>query len=80
MVQWPLQRVCALGPVLPSLQVVLQEHFTYQAKASNRVQVQSLVARVASLLPSRCVILDLGAGKALFSRALYEAFGRSQRA
>lgn len=47
---------------------------TYQRKETHRLQVRALVARVAALAPR--AVVDLGAGKALLSRCVYEALGR----
>lgn len=55
---------------------------TFQSKPSNRQQIESLMdcvyglvnnVRLAGATP---VLLDMGAGKALFTRAMYEALGR----
>lgn len=61
-----LRRILAEGPD------------TYQRKASNVVQVRSLLALVAGTVAEAgagCV-LDVGAGKALLTRAVWEALGR----
>ena len=53
---------------------------TYQGKASNVAQIESLLGCVQRLLgrvdARRLTVLDLGAGKALLTRAVYEASGR----
>ena len=56
---------------------------TYQKKSSNRAQIESLLECVCSMLPRVLVreqavpvVLDLGAGKALLTRAVYEALER----
>jgi hypothetical protein len=55
---------------------------TFQEKPSNRKQIESLMDCVCGLVQSMRetgatpLLLDMGAGKALFSRALYEALDR----
>lgn len=55
---------------------------TFQSKPSNRVQINSLMDCVSDLVQHvrrtgvSPMLLDLGAGKALFTRAIYEALGR----
>jgi len=55
---------------------------TYQKKASNRLQIESLMDCVCSLVSdvrqtgAKPLVLDIGAGKALFTRAVYEALDR----
>jgi hypothetical protein len=55
---------------------------TFQSKPSNRQQIESLMDCVYGLVKSvrltgaTPVLLDMGAGKALFTRAMYEALGR----
>lgn len=56
---------------------------TFQAKPTNRIQIESLMNCVcAQLVPeiqnegAEPLVLDIGAGKALFTRAVYEALGR----
>lgn len=57
--------------------VLAAQPLTFQSKATNTVQIQSLLARVAELVGDTTpLILELGAGKALLARALYESFGR----
>ncbi|CAE8718383.1 unnamed protein product [Polarella glacialis] len=51
-----------------------------QSRHTHIAQMQSLLARVTDLVGAadgdETSVLDLGAGKALFTRALYESFGR----
>ena len=56
---------------------------TYQKKTSNRLQIESLlkcvsdlVVHVRSTVTRTPLVLDIGAGKALFTRAVYEALDR----
>jgi hypothetical protein len=57
---------------------------TFQSKPTNRVQIESLMECVCSLVPgivhqsggATPLVLDVGAGKALFTRAIYEALDR----
>ncbi|KAI2504644.1 hypothetical protein MHU86_9754 [Fragilaria crotonensis] len=55
---------------------------TFQSKPSNRAQIHSLMDCVSDLVQHvrrtgvTPILLDLGAGKALFTRAIYEALGR----
>lgn len=56
---------------------------TFQAKATNRAQIESLVACVSGLVQEMRakrkvdpLVLDLGAGKALLTRAVYEVLDR----
>lgn len=51
---------------------------TFQKKQTNRRQIHSLLECVVTLLPAGAteLVLDLGAGKALLTRAVYEALGR----
>jgi hypothetical protein len=57
---------------------------TFQSKPTNRVQIESLMECVCSLVPgivhqsggATPLVLDVGAGKALFTRAVYEALDR----
>jgi hypothetical protein len=55
---------------------------TYQKKHTNLLQIESLMECVSNLIPLvscngvKPVIIDIGAGKALLTRALYEAFHR----
>jgi hypothetical protein len=55
---------------------------TFQSKPSNRAQIHSLMDCVSDLVQHVRgtgvipIVLDLGAGKALFTRAIYEALGR----
>jgi hypothetical protein len=55
---------------------------TFQAKPTNRVQIESLMDCVCALVPeiratgATPLVLDIGAGKALFTRAVYEALDR----
>lgn len=56
---------------------------TYQKKPTNRAQIESLMECVCGLVPAvkqrgaTPLVLDLGAGKALLTRAVYEALGRT---
>jgi hypothetical protein len=55
---------------------------TFQSKPTNRVQIESLMDCVCRLVPgiretgATPMVLDIGAGKALFTRAVYEALDR----
>ena len=57
---------------------------TFQSKPTNRAQIESLMECVCSLVPgivhqsggAMPLVLDVGAGKALFTRAVYEALDR----
>lgn len=55
---------------------------TYQKKHTNLLQIESLMECVSKLVPrvtrggAKPLILDIGAGKALLSRAIYETFDR----
>jgi hypothetical protein len=57
---------------------------TFQSKPTNRLQIESLMECVCSLVPgivhqsggATPLVLDVGAGKALFTRAVYEALDR----
>lgn len=53
---------------------------TFQKKPTNRTQIESLVGCVCQLVQderaTRTMVLDMGAGKALFTRAVYEALDR----
>jgi hypothetical protein len=74
--------------VLPGASKVLDEILangpdTYQKKTTNVHQIESLMDCVCKLIPdvqknsaTTPLVLDIGAGKALFSRALYEALDR----
>jgi len=73
---------------LPGSSILLDEILTtgpdtYQKKVTNRLQIESLLECVCDLvhhvrgrgrIP---LVLDIGAGKALFTRAVYEALDRS---
>jgi hypothetical protein len=92
---WRLDRAYArLTPPLDDLQslpgssIVLDKILatgpdTYQKKASNRLQIQSLLNCVCDLVHivrqkgRTPLVLDIGAGKALFTRAVYEALDRT---
>ena len=91
---WRLERACRTLPVPREATEVhirgseiLSEILstgpdTYQKKASNRAQIESLLDCVVGLLPwaqrggRQAVVVDLGAGKALLTRAVYEALDR----
>jgi hypothetical protein len=55
---------------------------TFQQKPTNRAQIESLMECVCGLVEDVCLngqtplVLDIGAGKALFTRAVYEALDR----
>ena len=51
---------------------------TYQKKETNVLQIQSLLSLVTAQIASHPIltVLDIGAGKALFTRAVYEALSR----
>jgi hypothetical protein len=72
---------------LPGASKVLEEILahgpdTFQKKPTNRKQIESLMDCVCQLLPNvqktgaTPLVLDIGAGKALLTRALYEALDR----
>ncbi len=62
--------------------VIAQGPNTYQKKPTNRVQIESLLECIHRLVQelkergARPLVLDLGAGKALLTRVVYEALGR----
>ena len=73
---------------LPGASAVLDEILatgpdTYQKKTSNRLQIESLLECVCELVHSvrkngkTPMVLDIGAGKALFTRAVYETLDRT---
>lgn len=73
--------------VYPSGREVLDEIMrtgpqTFQAKPTNRAQIESLMECVCNLVPgvretgATPLVLDIGAGKAMFTRAVYEALDR----
>lgn len=63
-------------------EVIAQGPNTYQKKPTNRVQIESLLQCIHQLVQelkergARPLVLDLGAGKALLTRVVYEALGR----
>ena len=91
---WRLERACCTLPAPREATETLREGGklleeilstgpnTYQKKASNRAQIESLLNCVVGLLPwaqrggRQAMVIDLGAGKALLTRAVYEALGR----
>lgn len=56
---------------------------TFQKKPTNRAQIESLMECVCGLVEdvrqtqAKPLVLDIGAGKALLTRAIYEALGRT---
>ena len=75
------------GASLPGSTAILENVLaggpnTYQKKPTNRVQIESLLECIHRLVQeletrgARPLVLDLGAGKALLTRVVYEALGR----
>ena len=85
----PPEDACELHPRGAALldAIIATGPRTYQQKATNRAQIESLLHCVCGLVDEidemkgedslfRPLVLDIGAGKALFTRAIYEALGR----
>jgi len=58
--------------------LIAAQTLTFQSKATNVAQLKSLLSCVEELVTNRpsSIVLDLGAGKALFTRSVYEMLQR----